>query len=177
MISRATNPKDKNYSYYGGRGISVCAEWRESFEAFVRDMGPSHKAGLTLDRIDVNGNYELANCRWATSVEQGRNKRNNRMLTHDGITRPLSAWAEVVGIDHTVIRARLYHGWTVERALTEPVPKRQKHGSLTFNGETMTLATWARRVGIDRATLAGRISHGWSTERALTTPPRPIGRS
>lgn len=177
MISRTTNTKDKNYSYYGGRGISVCAEWRESFEAFVRDMGPSHEAGLTLDRINVDGNYEPENCRWATPLEQGRNKRNNRLLTFNGRTMPLSEWAENVGIDHTVIRSRLRIGWPVERALTEPVPKRRRKEPLTFNGETLPITTWARRTGIDSKTLGDRISRGWPVERALTTLPRVGGRS
>lgn len=169
MVKRTTDPKDTNYSYYGGRGISVCSEWRQSFEAFVRDMGPTHGDGLTLDRIDVNGNYEPTNCRWATPLEQGRNKRNNRLLTFRGETMPLSAWAERVGVHHTVIRARLRNGWSVERALTAPAPKRRKREPITFNGETLSIPAWATRLGIDRATLAGRIDRGWPLERALTT--------
>lgn len=172
MNRRTSEPTYPGYHLYGGRGISVCAEWRESFEAFVRDMGPSHSDGLTLDRIDVNGNYEPTNCRWATPLEQGRNKRNNRLLTFRGETMPLSAWAERVGVHHTVIRARLRNGWPVERALTAPAPKRRKRELITFNGETLSIPAWAKRLGIDRATLAGRIDRGWPLERALTTSAR-----
>lgn len=75
-INRCYRLKDKRYSSYGGRGISMCEEWRASFEAFLRDMGPAPD-GMTLDRIDVNGNYEPCNCRWATRVQQARNTRAN----------------------------------------------------------------------------------------------------
>lgn len=74
MITRCGNPNQKDWHSYGGRGIIVCERWRESFENFLEDMGKKPK-GLTLDRIDVNGNYEPGNCRWATSQEQTANKR------------------------------------------------------------------------------------------------------
>lgn len=125
MVRRTTEPNYPDYPHYGGRGITVCAEWRESFEAFARDMGPSYRDDLTLDRIDNNGNYEPSNCRWATSTEQARNKRSNRLLTFNGKTMPISAWAEHLAISDTAIRSRLHHGWPVERALTTPVQIRR----------------------------------------------------
>jgi hypothetical protein len=78
MIQRCTNPRNKSYPNYGGRGIRVCQSWRDDFLAFYRDMGP-RPDGLTLDRIDVNGDYEPGNCRWATYKEQ---RANVRPTTH-----------------------------------------------------------------------------------------------
>jgi hypothetical protein len=75
MIGRCENPNVERYPHYGGRGISICEEWRESFEAFLRDMGRKPSPDHSIDRIDVNGNYEPGNCRWATDSEQQRNKR------------------------------------------------------------------------------------------------------
>lgn len=81
LKSRCTNPNDSRYSYYGGRGITFCAEWN-SFENFYKDMFPTWVKGLSLDRIDNNGNYCKANCKWSTKQEQANNRRNRPKLTH-----------------------------------------------------------------------------------------------
>lgn len=117
MKSRCENSDVKEYRYYGGRGIRVCDRWRESFEAFLADMGP-RPAGTTLDRFpNGDGNYEPGNCRWATDVEQARNRRGNRIVA--GAT--LAQVAETSGIARSTIKNRLARGWSVERATTEPV--------------------------------------------------------
>ena len=128
MLTRCLNPRHHNYHNYGGRGITVCDRWRKSFAAFLEDVGPRPSRSHTLDRFpDNNGNYEPDNVRWATPVEQHRNTRTNRMITFRGETLCVSEWAGRVG--HTVGRlfARLSNGWSVERALTEPVNENKSH--------------------------------------------------
>lgn len=118
-IGRCENPNDGAYSNYGGRGISVCQRWRNSFEAFYEDMGPRPPA-TSIDRIDVNGNYEPGNCRWATKHTQDRNRRTNRMLTLGSETMCLKDWAIKLGMQRTSLERRLAKGWSVEEALTIP---------------------------------------------------------
>lgn len=123
MKSRCYNPGDKRFEHYGGRGISVCPRWRDSFENFIEDMG-RRSTGMTLDRIDVNGNYEPSNCRWATMRTQQRNRSNTVMLSVDGESRPLVEWAERFGIGVPTVRLRLKKGMTPKDALTTPVRQR-----------------------------------------------------
>ncbi|WP_329326698.1 hypothetical protein [Streptomyces sp. NBC_01689] len=118
MIQRTTNPNNTNYANYGGRGISVCSEWRVSFTAFARDMADGFSPELTLERIDVNGDYSPGNCRWATRKEQARNRRDNRLLVFRGHAKTLGEWAEVLGFNPDALETRLARGWSVERMLT-----------------------------------------------------------
>lgn len=125
MRGRCGNPNDHGYADYGGRGITVCERWR-SFENFLADMGPRPPGPCrwSIDRIDVNGNYEPGNCRWATDKVQLRNKRTTRYLEFNGKRLALSAWSEESGLSSPTIRRRLEAGWPVARALTEPARRR-----------------------------------------------------
>jgi len=118
MIQRCENPNSPAFADYGGRGIRVAREWRLSFESFLADVGPRPSNAHSLDRIDVNGNYEPGNVRWATRKEQARNMRSNRLLTHNGQTMTLAEWGEKTGLGRYVIEQRLRSGWSVEKALT-----------------------------------------------------------
>lgn len=121
MKSRCNNPNNKNYKDYGGRGISICQEW-ENVEAFIRwAKSNGYKDGLSIDRIDVNGNYCPENCRWVTMDAQKANRRDTIRPTAFGRTQTLSEWAKEAGIQKNTIKMRLRRGWNVERALTEPV--------------------------------------------------------
>lgn len=102
MKARCADPTNP---HYGRRGITVCKKWRDSFERFLKDMGP-RPMGYSLDRINNNGNYEPANCRWANRKTQNRNKTNNRLVTHDGVMRTLPEWAEILGEPYNRIRER-----------------------------------------------------------------------
>lgn len=117
MRRRCDNPSHPAYKWYGARGITVCERW-SVFKWFLEDMG-ERPAGASLDRIDNNGNYASANCRWVGAKEQGRNKRTNRLVTARGETLPVSVWAERSGLLKTTIIERLNRGWTDERAVTE----------------------------------------------------------
>lgn len=125
MLTRCYNPAEKCYPNYGGRGITVCDEWRD-FKNFYTDMGDPGD-GMSLDRIDPNGNYEPSNCRWLSMSAQARNKRNNRKLTVNGVTKISVEWAEETGIPCALINARIDRlGWSEEKAITTPVTKRAK---------------------------------------------------
>lgn len=119
MIGRTTYASDPTYARYGGRGIRVCERWR-TFANFFADMSPTYEKGLSIDRIDNDGNYEPGNCRWATDREQQRNKGNNHVIEWRGEARVLADWVDVTGIHESTIRRRLERGWSVERALTAP---------------------------------------------------------
>ena len=120
MKRRCYSRKDPWYHLYGGRGITVCDRWRHSFASFFDDMGPKPFPEASVDRIDNEGHYTPENCRWASKAEQSQNSRKARMLTCNGETMCLRAWARRLGIMHSTIRTRLKRGWSVERALTTP---------------------------------------------------------
>jgi len=120
MIKRCYNQEDPSYGRYGGRGITVCDRWRESFESFVADMGDRPK-GHSIDRIDNDGPYSPENCRWATVLQQNNNQRRNHKLTCNGETLTITEWANRLGITRRAILSRLRYGWPTERVLTEPV--------------------------------------------------------
>lgn len=123
MILRCHNEKDGGYYKYGARGIRVCEEWRNDFDAFYAFIGPAPSPGHTIDRINNNGSYEPGNVRWATVHEQANNRRNNRWITFNGETLTLRAWARKIGIGDSVLFGRLRR-FPLSLALTAPPTKR-----------------------------------------------------
>jgi hypothetical protein len=118
MIGRCMDEKDHRYYCYGGRGITVCKRWRDSYDNFLTDMGRAPSPKHSLDRRDVNGNYEPSNCRWATRIEQANNTTRNYMITFNDKTMSVSDWGREIGIaPSTLIRRIKYYGWTIENAL------------------------------------------------------------
>ena len=124
MKRRCHNPEHRNYPDYGGRGIAVCAEWRDDFKAFydhVTALPGYGKPGMSLDRIDNDGNYEPGNVRWATEKQQKRNTRYTVMLEFDGKIQCMADWADELGMKRVTLEQRIRSGWSVERALTESI--------------------------------------------------------
>lgn len=108
MMSRCYNSNDKCFDIYGNRNIKVCDEWRDSFESFYKwSLENGAESGLTIDRIDVNGNYCPENCRWVDTITQARNKRTNCYIIANGVRKCLSEWAELLGISGTSLSRRL----------------------------------------------------------------------
>jgi hypothetical protein len=127
--NRTMNPNNRDYSKYGGRGITMCDAWIDDFVAFFNDMGP-RPPGTSLDRIDNNGPYSKKNCRWATPAEQARNRRSTVLFRVGDEEKTLTEWSRVSGVPEPRIWKRINKlGWPVERAIFEPV-----------------LTTWSKRL-------------------------------
>ena len=127
---RCLNKNLKAYHYYGGRGIKICDEWKNDFASF-RDwaLQNGYSKNLTIDRIDVNGNYEPSNCRWATWKEQANNTRSNRYINYKGKKYSLSEGARLANMDYRIFCNRLYNGWSVEKAVESPWKRIKKEVS------------------------------------------------
>jgi hypothetical protein len=125
MHNRCYNENQKSYVNYGGRGIVVDPRWhgKAGYEAFVADMGLPQDEDM-IERTNNNGPYGPANCKWATRLEQSRNKRNTRLITANGKTKHLAEWARELGCSPSAILARLKAGMSEEEAVTKPIPSR-----------------------------------------------------
>lgn len=123
MKARCYNENNEAYKWYGGRGIVVCDEWKESYINFKQwAQNNGYVDGLTIERIDTNGNYEPNNCCWKTMLEQANNRNSNVDITYNGKTQTLKQWSEQIGIPYQTLQYRICDaGWSIERSLTEPL--------------------------------------------------------
>lgn len=166
MRIRCYNNKSRQYINYGARGITICQKWLISFANFYRDMGPRPSNKYSIERIDVNGNYEPSNCKWATAREQCNNKRNNVLLTFEGKTQTIAQWSRDKGLRQSTIWLRLYkYNWTLEKTLTDKL-RSKPHYIIAF-GQTKTMTDWAIERDLKLSTICGRIKRGASPEKAL----------
>lgn len=126
MKARCYQTSHKGYNLYGGRGITVCDEWKNDAKAFCDwAMNNGYSDELELDRIDNNGNYTPSNCRWVTHAENNRNKSTNHFITFKSETHTICEWEKITGIANQEIYRRLKLGWPIEKALTQPVMHRK----------------------------------------------------
>lgn len=162
MINRCERPNDKSYKNYGGRGIVVCDRWKESPKNFLEDMGYRPSDNHSIDRIDVNGNYEPSNCRWATQKEQNNNRRGNINITHNSKTKTLAEWCDDLGLSYAMVSQRINkYGMTFSEAITKPAKNTTTY---RFNGKDLTLKEWGKELGVASKTLWYRLKSGYPYE-------------
>jgi hypothetical protein len=138
MKDRCSNSATPEYERYGGRGITVCDRWKDSFENFITDMGPRPSRSHSIERSDNDGNYEPANCHWATRDEQGQNRSNNVRVIYRGQEMPIRKAVEIAGSVVLLVTARwrVNHGWSVERAVETPSPEL----GIQHNGDQLSVS-------------------------------------
>lgn len=176
MIVRCFDEGHRSYPNYGGRGITVCDEWINSYVAFTRDMGPKPGRRYSIERMDNNGNYCPENCKWATAKEQARNRRSSRNITAWGQTKTIAEWIESYGISHSAVSARLRAGWTAEDALS--VPKRKAAARtnkldllVEYDGQSKSVREWLEEKGINKKCFNQRSRNpDWTLAEAATVP-------
>lgn len=163
--NRCQNPNNKRYADYGGRGIRVCDRW-QVFETFFEDMGHPPHGNSSIDRIDVNGNYEPGNCRWADNKTQTRNTRRNRIITINGVSRCVAEWADQEGaVSAAVIYLRLRRGWDAESAV---FGSKHQNAVLTIDGVSMKVSEWsAQPKAANRILIYKRLRKGWSHKECV----------
>lgn len=170
MIQRCTNPNTPMFKYYGGRGITVTSPWLNSFEAFYADMGPRPSDQHSIERREVNGNYEPGNCYWATPDVQANNKTNNIKHLHNGEELTSPQLSRRYGADEPTVRQRIKRGLSVDEALN---PQRTNGREFLHLGRMLSLDDLVEISGHPYATLYYRlVTSKWTVERALTTPSR-----
>lgn len=166
MKGRCFQKSNNRYKDYGGRGIKICREWLDYSKFREWAISNGYKEGLSIDRIDVNGDYCPENCRWATAIEQANNKRNNAYITALGDTKTATEWSRATGIDASTILERIKSGWSEERAVSESIYSCKR--MITWEGRTQSVADWARELGMKYRTLYERLKrNGWSPKGVI----------
>ena len=167
MRQRCTNSNHANYKDYGGRGIDVCPEWLNDFEAFHDwSMANGFSDDLSIDRIDNDKGYSPDNCRWVDAKTQIRNRRNTVTYNWKGSEYTLAELGELTGINKMTIKSRLNRGCSLEEALSPDVSTSVL--LMTYKEETKPIKQWCKELGLNYATVRNRHYKGWTDEEALT---------
>ena len=164
MISRTSNKNDNRYNLYGSRGITVCEEWKNNPKSFFDwALSNGYKKGLSIDRIDNDGDYCPENCRWVTQKEQTRNTRRNNKFNVGNKKMCITDIAKNLGFKHQVaINNRIKRGWSIEKAITIPCGEENKNHWFLLNGEKVCLREVGRRTGFHVFNYYARIKRGKS---------------
>lgn len=168
ILRRCTNPNTKDYPRYGGRGITVCERWAESFSAFYADMG-DRPPGTQIDRIKNERGYEPGNCRWISCSGNNRNRRDSVYVEFRGERLHIQELAERCGIGAHTLAWRMKRGMSPEEAGTANLADHNSY--VEFRGERVSMAELSRRTGLDRETIRARMTRGgMNLEEAATLP-------
>lgn len=182
MRNRCNNKNSSFYEDYGGRGVRVYPEWENDFMSFYDwSIKNGYSKELTIDRIDVNGNYEPDNCRWVDMRVQCNNRRNNHVLTYKEKTQTISEWERELGFKKDILQTRISNGWSIEKAIETPYENRKfkheygysskiKARTVTINGENHSIKEWCEILGMNQRTVVDRIERGMNEYDALTIP-------
>lgn len=182
MKKRCYSTTCKAYKDYGGRGITICDEWRNAektsikgtksnnvtkgFKAFKEwALNNGYADNLTIDRIDVNKGYSPDNCKWSTPKEQQNNRRNSVLITYKGKTQTLTQWCEELNFDYQLAQHRLHRNWSAEKTFETEVNKGLP--LITYKGKTQTVKQWCRELNLKYRTVYNRLSKNWTVEEAF----------
>lgn len=166
---RCLTTTDAAYKNYGGRGITICEEWKNDFMKFLNHMGCRPTPHHTIERINNNGNYEPTNCCWALRVDQCANQRKTRRFTAHNMTHTIPQWSKILNIHVQTLWSRINSGKSLNEVFT---PKKVPTAIQTINykGQVKTIPQWARHLGISPQALRYRINAGWTIQRAFNIP-------
>lgn len=163
---RCYNKNGEYYSHYGGRGITVCDEWLNSFETFYRDMGPRPSDKYSIDRKNNDKGYSKDNCRWATQKEQQNNKSNNILYIYKNETKSLLDWCTTLDLNFSIIYQRIKKGMLFEVAIL--INSVFKNNLLTLENSDKTLVEWCKDNNISFTLFKRRLYKGWTFKEALS---------
>lgn len=166
---RCYNKNLDSYKRYGARGIKMSLRWKNSFSAFLEDMGDRPSLKHSIERIDNNKEYCKSNCRWATMKEQCLNRRNSVFITINGETKRMSEWCEGAGITISTAYCRINRKWRYEKIFSTPIIKKDEVGvRYKYKGQEMNLYGWSKKIKISIPTIRQRLKRGYSIADAFT---------
>lgn len=167
LRQRCNNIANKDYKNYGSRGIKVCEEWDNNFKSFYDwAINNKYKDDLTIDRIDVNGDYKPSNCRWVDYKTQANNRTDTIYIIHNNQTKTIQEWSNIYNLPVTTIKNRLRKGESGDVLFRPKVVIK----TITFNNQTKTITEWAEQMNLSQSAIYHRLDRGWSIKDTLTIP-------